>query len=199
MKKYILIALLLVVTSTAFSQKKAHLGFKAGMNYSTLTNSRVDFDYKPGVYVGMFLGIQVADFYTLQPELYYSNQGTKLGSRSEDFDFNGNIHYVTIGIANKFFVMKDQHFHIIVGAGFDLDWDDNFFNLINNGFESNNIFFLDMNLFGGLGYQFDSGLAIEARYKQGLIGVFTDEFFDSNSHFNAVFQVGMSYKFDFNK
>lgn len=194
MKKSVLIVVLMLIVNSAFSQKKSHLGIKAGVNYSSLSNT--SFDYKPGLYVGLFLQVQVSDFYALQPELYYSSQGAETNLLDgEDI----NIHYVSIGVANKFFVMNDQRFHFLAGIGLDLDWDDNILNQANSGFEGNGIFAVDMTVFGGLGYQFDMGLTIEARYKRGLIGVFTDEFFDESNHFNSVFQFGMAYKFDLKK
>ncbi|MFK5878053.1 MAG: porin family protein [Flavobacteriaceae bacterium] len=194
MKKHLLIVVLMLITYSAFSQKKLHLGVKAGVNYSSLSNT--SFDYKPGLYVGLFLQVQVSDFYALQPELYYSNQGAKTNFLGAE---DVNIHYVSIAFANKFFIMNDQRFHLLAGIGLDLDWDDNLINLANSGFETNNIFAVDMTVFGGLGYQFDMGLTIEARYKRGLIGVFTDELFEENNHFNSVFQFGLAYKFDLKK
>lgn len=193
MKKAFII--ILVLTSTfAFSQSKTLMGIKAGANYSTITNA--NFDAKMGVYAGLFLNIQFSDFYALQPEVVYSNQGgTSKLLGDEDVD----IHYIALSVVNKFFVMNDHRFHFLAGVGLDLDLDDNIVSFANNGFDDN-IFFMDMTVFGGLGYQFDMGLIIEARYKRGLIGVFIDEFFEYDSdHYNSLFQFGMAYKFDLKK
>ena len=196
MKKSQILVLALFVSLSALSQKKSHLGIKSGLNYSSLSNSKTTFEYKPGLYLGMFLDVSVSDFYSLQPELYYSNQGAKVDILNVENIENVNIHYVSLGFVNKFFVANDKNFHFLAGIGLDLDWDDNLLNLANSGFETNNIFAVDMTVFGGLGYQFDMGVTVEARYKRGVIGVFTDEFFKESNHFNSVFQFGMAYKFD---
>jgi hypothetical protein len=55
-------------------------------------------------------------------------------------------------------------------------------------------------VFGGIGYEFDFGLALELRYKQGLIDL---DFNDSGEYggnteenqLNRVFQIGLAYKF----
>ncbi len=192
--KKIIVTLILLSSTILFSQKKAKLGIKAGANYSTITATNLD--AKMGLYAGLFLNIQVSDFYVLQPELFYSNQG---GTSKSLGDKDIEIHYISLSLANKFFVMKDQRFHLIAGMGIDLDFDDNFVNFRNNGF-NDRIFFMDAVFFGGLGYQFDIGLTIEARYKRGAIGVFTFDSWDIESNnYNTVFQFGMAYRFDFKK
>lgn len=62
---------------------------------------------------------------------------------------------------------------------------------------------MDVALFVGAGYEFNFGLMLEARYKNGLINVdlFGDEI-DNNidqggNVLNYVFQIGAAYKFDF--
>ncbi|MBQ0740089.1 PorT family protein, partial [Aquimarina celericrescens] len=58
----------------------------------------------------------------------------------------------------------------------------------------------------GLGYEFKNGLTIEARYKQGTLDVFSGDFHDfskeqllyeEKNQFNEVFQLGLSYRFNF--
>lgn len=197
MIKHFLILVFVLIASSVFSQKKSNLGIKAGLNYTSLSSPDTNFEYRPGLYIGLVLPVKLSNFYTMQPELYYSNQGADGANNFDELEIV--IHYVSLGFVNKFYVMKDQHFHLLAGIGLDLDWDDNILNQANSGFEGNNIFAFDMTVFGGLGYQFDMGLTIEARYKRGLIGVFTNEFFEESTHFNSVFQFGMSYKFDLKK
>ena len=166
-------------------------GLRIGANYANLSNTNMD--SKTGLYIGAILNIQYSSFYALQPELFYSNQGAE--SRFYE-DEDVNIDYLSIGMSNKFYVMRDARFHLLVGLSLDFNLDYSFISLANNGWDSNT-FFIDIAFYGGLGYQFDFGLALEARYKHGTIGVFTDEFFDeNNSHMNSLFQFGMAYKFD---
>ncbi len=53
----------------------------------------------------------------------------------------------------------------------------------------------------GIGYEFDFGLILEVRYKQGLLNIdlfddlfFTDDYYDGTT-LNNVFQIGIAYKF----
>lgn len=194
MRKLILAFLMLTVSFMIQAQKKAKAGIRIGANYSTLTNTYLD--SKTGLYLGAFLNIQHSSFYALQPELTYSSQGAN--SRFFE-DESVNINYISIGLTNKFFVMNDERFHLLVGVSIDLNLDYSFISLANNGWDSDT-FFLDLGFYGGLGYQFDFGLILEARYKQGTIGVFTDEFFDdNNTRTNSLFQFGMAYKFNLKK
>lgn len=185
---------MLALSFVSLAQKKVNLGIRAGANYSSLSNSNLE--SKTGIYVGGFLSVQHSNFYAMQPELFYSNQGAD--SRFfEDEDVN--IDYISIGLTNKFFVMNDARFHLLVGISLDFNLEYSFISLANSGWDSDT-FFMDVAFYGGLGYQFDFGLALEVRYKHGTIGVFTDEFFDeNNTRLNSLFQFGMAYKFDFKK
>ncbi len=194
MKKLLLISMMILASIAIHSQKKVGMGFRIGANYSNLTNTNLD--SKTGLYMGAFLNIQHSSFYAIQPELIYSNQGADARFYEDE---SVNINYLSIGLTNKFFVMNDARFHFLVGVSLDFNLEYSLISLANNGWDSDT-FFLDVAFYGGLGYQFDFGLALEARYKHGTIGVFTDEFFDeNNTRLNALFQFGMAYKFDFKK
>jgi len=183
---------MLCMTFALYSQKKASFGIKVGANYSTISNMNLDPQW--GLLIGAFVNIQHSSFYAMQPELMYSRQGGR--SRFEDQE-SIEIDYVSLGLTNKFFVMKDERLHFLVGVNLDFDFDDNIIWMINKGF-NDDVFFFDIAFYGGLGYQFDIGLTLETRYKQGTIEVFTDDFFnDERNHLNAMFQFSVAYKFDF--
>lgn len=195
MKKILLSTLFLIASLSAFGQGKTSLGIKAGINNSRVQNSGLD--NKVSLYGGMFLAVRFTDLYTFQPEVLYSDQGgeTNFGS-----DKNLNINYISLGLANKFFVSKNQGFHFIVGPGLDFNFDDNFFNLINNKGGDLKITPVDAVVFVGVGYEFDFGLTLELRYKQGLIDL---DFKDKGEYgsdteenqLNNVVQIGLAYKF----
>jgi len=95
---------------------------------------------------------------------------------------------------------KDHGFHFIVGPSIDIRVNDNVFT---------DVTAVDFSFFGGIGYEFPFGLAIEARYKQGIIDVNDSSFSynDNNDGFfndgfddyytNSVFQISAAYKFGF--
>ena len=110
-----------------------------------------------------------------------------------------------MGVVNKFYITKNDDFHILLAPSFDLDFDDTLIGLLNRD-EGNDVTFIDVSITGGIGYEFVNGLGIEIRYKQGLNDVFSGSFHDFDSEeletktqLNSVFQLGISYKFNFSK
>lgn len=208
MKKSLFILALLLMSLTSFSQVSFRPGVRVGANYSSISNTVSD--SKMGLNAAVFGALKLTQFYTLQPEIGYSNQGADrnfTGGNDKNFD----IHYVSIAVANKFFPIKDLGLHFIVGPSLDFNFDDNWINLINDDGESD-ITPIDFSLFAGIGYEFPFGLAIEFRYKQGFIDmdIWDDAYFASTyyeydyyieendrNQLNSVFQLGLAYKFNF--
>lgn len=208
MKKYLLTALILIIASTsAFSQVKVRPGIKAGFNASTITNVE-NSSRKIGFDGGMFVNIQFAGFYQMQVETTYSNQGVSADGYDyyepytdsyvyvDDGDLN--LHYITLGVANKFFVAPGTGFHLIIGPSIDINVsDDDYWDITP----------ADLSFFGGIGYEFPTGLGIEIRYKQGIIDIrdgyadyaddYDMDYYNSDSKLNAALQVGLFYKFNF--
>lgn len=196
MKKLLFTSLFITISYVLVAQSKSQLGIRLGVNNAKILNSELD--NKTGLYTGLFLAVRFSDSYTMQPEIVYSNQGGNASFRNgEDL----NINYVSIALANKFFVSKNQGFHFILGPSLDVNFDDNFINLINDNGENLEITPIDLAVFGGIGYEFDFGLALELRFKQGLIDL---DFNDSGEYggnseenqLNRVFQIGLAYKFN---
>ncbi|MDX1278647.1 porin family protein [Oceanihabitans sediminis] len=206
MKKALLSLALLVTSSIAIAQVTVSPGIKAGINKSNISDMEGT-SSKTGFHAGLFVNLDLASFYELQVETTYSNQGAKVKNYSLDnyqgdviINENGtsdlNLDYLSIGIANKFFIVKDLGVHFIVGPTIDI--------LLKDDFGDSTP--IDFSFFGGVGYEFPFGLAIEARYKQGIIdlddGLTTfgseNTEYDKN-YLNGVLQLGVAYKFDFRK
>jgi len=195
MKKTVLFLLIAMVGVSSFSQSRTSFGLRSGVNVSNLSNT--DLESKTSFYLGALVHIKISEIYVLQPELGYSKQGgqTKFATE-EDVD----IHYLTISVANKFFI-KNTGFHFIIAPGFDFDMDDSLINLVNES-EGNDVTFIDINMGLGIGKEFKNGLGIEVRYKQGLVDVFSGNWhrfesqqYEDENQFNTVFQIGILYKF----
>ena len=202
--KKILTVLFLVSATAIMAQAKFHPGVKTGMNYSKITETGTEAMTR--AYAGVFANIQFSDLYALQPEIVYSAQGGV--SEIQGFD-RARLEYIGIGLINKFFVTRNKGFHIMGGIGFDVNLAHSIPNLINSEGEGSNVDYtpIDFALYGGLGYEFDFGLILEARFKHGVIDVSLD-----NERYNPttgeyrkfrelhqVFQFGLAYKFDFKK
>ncbi|WP_165748935.1 porin family protein [Cellulophaga sp. Z1A5H] len=195
MKNLIFAFIFITITTTAFSQVIARPGVRTGANFTNFTNS--DSDSKTTLYVGGFLAIKLAHFYTLQPEINYSRQGAKSKFSS---DYDTEIQYIGLAITNKFSPFKGMGLYTIIGPGINIKVGDNYDTNFNDDLEG-----FDFLIFGGLGYDFPFGLGAEIRYNIGLIDIFGRNI-NSNNHqdttfdnliLNKVFQIGVTYKFDF--
>lgn len=195
MKGLLFFLALTLFTSHLFAQVKVQPGVRLGINYSNISNTNLD--GKLGPNAAVFAAIRFTDFYTLQPEIMYSRQGGKSRSMVSD---DLSIDYMSIGVASKFFIVPSQGIHLILGPSLDFDFDNNFINLINDTNDSEVTPF-DLSIFMGIGYEFDFGLILEVRYKQGLLNIdlfddffFSDDYQDSTT-LNNVLQIGVAYKF----
>lgn len=201
MKRIITIVVLLI-SLTTFSQNKAKFGLKAGANLSSLSNANLDSKFNG--YGGVFLNVAFTDLYEFQPEVFYSNQGGK----TKNGEGTLSLEYISLSVANHFFVNRDGRFFLSIVPSLDFDIDDTIVGLANRGEdgEGNDATFVDITIGAGLGYRFSNGLAVEARYKRGIVDVFSGSFhsfeseqYETENQFNSVFQFGLSYRFDFSK
>lgn len=168
-------------------------GIKLGYNESTISKTRLE--PKSGIYIGGFINIPISSRYTIQPEILYSSQG----GASTSLDYGDvEIDYLSIMAANKFYVGPNKGFHFNLGLGLDINLKNNFVNLF-NGDGDGEISPFDVVVFGGIGYEFNFGLTLEARYKQGTVSVdffgADDLYEEDGSNLNGVLQLGASYKF----
>jgi hypothetical protein len=166
-------------------------GVRGGLNLSKVTN--FDADSKTDFFVGGQFELKFVKFYSLQPELTYSRQGFKTPNDSYSLD------YLSVGITNKF--TFGGGFNVLVGPTIDVKVGDNFPAVL-----SDELIGIDFALMGGIGYTFKNGLAVDVRFKQGIVDVFGDnynEYNDENGNgnfdevkLNSLFQFGVSYSFD---
>lgn len=164
MKKHTLLLAILFLGSPVSMSAQARPVLKPGLNNSNLSNTTLE--GKKDIYVGVFVNIPIAAYYTLQPEILYSRQGGE--SNSTEFG-DVSINHIASTASNKFFVSSNKSFHFIVGLGLDFNVASEFdilFGTSNNAFE---ISPKDLTFSGEIGYDFGFDLTLEARYKQGAI------------------------------
>ena len=204
MKKLIITAIILATVTTTFAQ--FNFGLRGGMNladYSNLEDSSKKADY----YIGAIFAIQLGDLYTLQPEITYSKQGTKLNGTYSDLRSNTiSVNYFSIDVANKFNVTKNAHF--LIGPYLDIvmDKDIKYFRSSQDDYYYYNRYNTtgaDLGFIVGFGFDVTQNLTLEARYKQGFVGVISniennlnENYYDEDPHLNKVIQLGLTYKFD---
>src|SRR5690606_5800873 len=129
MKKLFLAIVFVALSLPTFSQVKVRPGIRLGMNASTITN-HYNSDRVIGLNGAMFVNIHLANFYELQPELTYSNQGYNgvnhnylepYDSIISTIDEFVNTHYLGLGIANKFYFVRDLGLHYILGPSLEFN------------------------------------------------------------------------------
>jgi len=188
------------------SQVKVRPGVRLGINNSTLLRLR-DAESKFGLNGGLFVNVHLSDFYELQLETSYSEQGATGIIENAYFGMWGGqetptysevpfeVTYVSLDLVNKFFVLKEMGINVLIGPSIDINVFD----------DHRNYSEIDISFTGGIGYELPFGLTIEARYKQGIIDlgdgfitVGSGTSYDEN-YFNSVIQLGVSYKFNFSK
>jgi len=178
----------------SYAQVSFRPGIRSGANFSHFTkgndyyydpsnpensgNDYVEYTTKTEFYIGFYGALKLSKYYTLQPEIDYSAQGSNYEDDNNK-TVNLNIDYLSIEVLNKF---TFNNFNIHVGPTLDFVVDKNF------RAETN----FDMAFVLGMGFNFTPNFGIEARVKKGIIPVI--DFYDT--HTNVVFSLGGTYTFD---
>lgn len=175
-------------------------GLRAGASFSNFSNTRSD--YKTDFYIGGFGEIKLTKFYTLQPEITYSQQGAdnvktfiRYNNGPDVIESrNLEIDYLSLAMINKF--TFNGGFQLQVGPTLDFRLQDNLL------YQKSDV---DLAFIMGIAYKLKSGLTFEARFKKGLVDVLdsdiyessrdNDEFWLADYNTNISFQLGISYPF----
>lgn len=210
MKKYILILGTLFFGVTVMGQtEKIKPGFKAGLNISNLTvdESELNSSGKTGFTAGIMVEIPMAKNFSLQPELLYSQQGTKISFSDEEvtnshYKSTIELNYLNIPVMLKYYVVKGLSVQAGPQIGILLKannkYKDNFL-----GYENQESFDLkdyssgiDTSVNFGMGYQFKDKFYADLRYNISYSNVFKDgdaNHFINNDMKNRVFQITVGY------
>ncbi|MCB0456227.1 MAG: outer membrane beta-barrel protein [Flavobacteriaceae bacterium] len=189
MKKIFFIVIFSIISTLAISQVTFKPGVKTGLNLSKISN----FEDKglSGFYGGLLAELKFDSSFALQPEIIYSQQGSK----------NVRLDYLSFAIASKlFFTKQPSTAYIVFAPSFDINLNGSTESYTYNEdyYYSTGVTFQgDITFSGGIGYSFPIDLDIEFRYKKGIIDAIDDG--ETRKRLNSVFQIGMVYKFNFKK
>jgi hypothetical protein len=183
MKKIILSAVLVTAGILSFAQVPKY-GLKAGLNMATVTGSGGDL--KPGFNGGVLAHIHITPAFSLQPEVMYSNQGTKYSS-----DHKLLLNYINVPLLLQY--NFDNGFRLQGGpqVGFLLEAKDKVNNAeydVKNGYNT-----VDFSIPLGFSYLGYSGFGVDARYNIGVTNVVKNS---PATYRNSVLQFGVFYLFD---
>lgn len=168
-------------------------GIRGGANFSHFTKGNyyysnsipndVSYGTHTDFYLGFYGALKLSKFYTLQPEIDYSAQGSNYSSNIGSRNFN--VDYLSVEVLNKFTFNDQFNFHF----GPTLDF------VVSKDFRTEAD--ADMAFVLGAGYNFTPNFGIEARVKKGIINVFYSDLDNTNTnHTNVVFSLGATYTFD---
>jgi hypothetical protein len=156
MKKAI-VFLIAVLGFNSLSAQTLKFGLKAGANFATLEGNNVESSTYSSFHFGALLEVKLLENFSLQPELVYSSQGTKIDEAAFD-DINYN--YITVPVLAKFYLTKNK-LSFEAGPQFSFLVNEN----VQAQFEGETF---DFALAGGLGYNITEHFLIQARYVAGL-------------------------------
>jgi hypothetical protein len=207
MKKLFIVA---VLCFFGLTQLNAQVSFKPGLrggaNFAHFTKgdfnnnyyyydfdpaaNRTDYKTKTDFYIGLYGALHLTKYYTLQPEINYSRQGSNVeyydGStrRTTKVDLG----YLSVGMINKFTFTDKFNFHLGPTIDFIVDKP----MAIARNVDSD----VDLAFTAGFGYNFTKNFGIEGRVKKGIISAYYNSNYSDGNHTNVVFSVGGTYTFD---
>ena len=206
------------------SKPPVRFGVKAGFNGSTFNRGeRKEIDnnekIKIGSHIGVFANIPVAEKFSIQPELLFS----QLGSKTEDlfihnsgdyftmqsYTYKTNLNYLTLPIMIQYnilpqlYVEAGPEFGLLLGGKVKGDGRseiafDGTTTVSTENF-SENITMNRYNKFNfaigiGAGYYFTQNFGVTARFTAGTTPIFKNDYYDNKVRNNAL-QIGVAYKF----
>lgn len=198
-KQVLIVCCLLLAGQQAWSQAQLAVGIKAGPNFANIdTESSASANYKnrAGFHGGAFVLIKAAKI-GIQPEIIFSQQGSKVEINSQNFE--SNFSYVNVPIILKLYtvaginIQAGPQFGFVTNAeapiqeqiGSPATMED-----VKDRMKSS-----DFTLALGLGWDLPFGLTLDARYNMGLSKIYDNApSQQTDDAKNQVFQVSLGYK-----
>lgn len=183
---------LLFASSGAFAQGEFAIGIKGGLNFANINTSSAGETYnsRTGFNAGAFLLLKFGKV-GIQPEVLFSQQGTKLKYNGASID--QNFSYVNIPIIVKLYTIAG--INIQVGPQFGFLTNSPTAQTIQAGGSSVTVDQAykksDVSAALGLGWDLPFGLTVDGRYNLGLTKVNDDAGPDVK---NQVWQLSVGYK-----
>ena len=190
MKKISLFFAAIVLSTALWAQMPAKFGIKGGLNIATLTGEN-NTSSRIGYHIGALAHIHLDPQWALQPEVVYSNQGTKY--TISDGSHQLSLNYINIPLQlqymfdNGFRVQTGPQLGFLVGVKDKLDGEETGF------FSTDDYKAIDFSWSIGLGYLTYSGFGVDARYNLGVNNI---NDYGAKNRKNSVVQLGVFYLFD---
>lgn len=207
--KRIIFCLIAVITFGFVNAQDLKYGVKGGLNVSSFSgdNDGMDLKSRVGFNIGGFVEVKLSEKFAIQPEVLYSQQGTKfklsgiLFSNDEPFkaETKFNLSYINVPVMFKYyaieklFIEAGPQIGFLISAksktkvtGFDQTEELDTKDMYNT---------IDFGLNFGAGYDFTQNISLGARYNLGLANIAKTEAGDDGKLHNGVFSLSVGYKF----
>jgi hypothetical protein len=197
MKKIILGAVFIFgAFAFANAQSQLAIGIKAGPNFAKLdgTSAQGTYESRTGWHGGAFVLIKLGKV-GIQPELLFSQQGSKIQVNQKDL--KANYSYINIPVIVKLYTVAGINLQVGPQFGFiskaERDELDAFGQTVTTRNVKDKLKGTDMSLALGAGWDLPFGLTIDGRYNLGLSKIDDDdpEYRDVK---NQVWQISVGYK-----
>ena len=194
MKKMILMAAIIMATTTAFAQRQAGsmtIQPRIGVSAADFNNTS-DTEARVGLIVGPEFEYFVSNRFSLAAGFNYSQQGAEVTSLNTTFKND----YITVPVVANIYLFKGFALKAGLQPGFktkaDLEIEGNGGKVSANIKDDVKPF--DLSIPVGLSYEFKH-FVIDARYTFGTTEIFKDNALDLDSK-NLTFQLTLGYKLD---
>ncbi|HYG17484.1 MAG TPA: porin family protein [Ohtaekwangia sp.] len=185
--KLLLSALLIGISAGSFAQAQLGIGIKGGVNFAKLDGTTTiggNFKNRTGYHFGAFALVKLTKI-GIQPEIIFSQQGSKVRINNEDVD--GNFSYINIPVLLKLYTIAGINLQAGPQFGFlsraEIDGEN-----MKDSFKNS-----DISLALGAGWDLPFGLSIDARYNLGLSKI-EEDFPEFKNIKNQVIQISLGYK-----
>lgn len=204
MKKTILVfaaGLLIIAAQQTYAQVGLAVGIKAGPNFASIntkTTATENYKNRTGFHGGAFVLIKATKI-GIQPEVIFSQQGSKVEINSQNFE--SNFSYVNIPVIIKLYTVAGINLQAGPQFGFVTSAETPIQDQLNPGSYKvedvkDKMNSSDITAAVGLGWDLPFGLTIDARYNLGLSKIYKDAppTQQTKDAKNQVIQVSLGYK-----
>ncbi|MBX2965095.1 MAG: PorT family protein [Cyclobacteriaceae bacterium] len=214
MRKHIITLSLLLLVTVSFAQMQVAVGLKGGLNLSSFNvsyeasccNEGKNYKSLLGYHAGVFASLKFNKL-VVQPEILYSQQGTKFAYSGWDSDdWQSDFTYINIPVLVKYSIVQTGIGDITIQAGpqFGLlqKAETNFYDFDGDGAQERpktdvkeDYKKSDLGLILGAGWDLPFGLSLDVRYNLGLQNIGSYEGDNGPKEIkNQVLQVSVGYK-----
>ncbi|TLX72611.1 PorT family protein [Labilibacter sediminis] len=156
-------------------KKNIEVGVKGGMNLSkaNFSSSDGDLNYRPGYYVGGYIGIPLKNDLSINGEVLFIAKGWNIPEDSGNKNVSVTFNIIELPVLLKYAVSDKIKFMLGPSIGYKIsskrrpesEWKDNFEDLT-------------LNVIGGAEYSISENIGVEIRYSQGIKALYNGLDFD---------------------